>query len=827
MASVEKLGPYIRRLRAAANLSQRSLASRVGIDVTYLSKLENGRQVGSERVLRSLAEQLDVPAAELIALAGRVPGEFRLDPSEMDETDREHATAANQIRWLAGYDSDEPSGHDLLHIDRDVEAFATLIASRTITPPLSIALFGEWGSGKTFFMHQLRAGVQRLAELARASGRMQKDLASYKHIVQVEFNAWNYSTGNLWAGLVQHLFSNLRLYDTESPNSVARRTVPILADLTRTRGEIAEAEAHIKRFEDERAAASGEIARLQDDILKTERKLAELKLSVHDVIRTVKLDSETQETLRSALRQSGSEDVGDLAADLVAALHRTRAALTQSSSVVAALGQAPDRNRRLIWLLLALLMGPVCALLLGLATAVLGKPAFANLIATVGGVAALLTASASWISGQARWVSQRLADLDRADRRVREPIAAEQAALHRDIAEKEHELHQLDVAIGGLRRQHAQAVEHVAAITELSPADLLARLIQDRASSQDYRQHLGMLAMVQQDFSDLASLLLEDQQRLATFSSPEDEATDEERRINRIVLYIDDLDRCEPQKVVEVLQAVHLLLSFPLFVVVVAVDPRWVSRALRQRFPDLMGLSEGELAPTPHDYLEKIFQIPFWTEPLSAERTREFIAGLVNVQSQQIDSATALSDVGERTNDAVGDRSAPLKPILEFESESDASAAVVARLEVDTEELAFMQELATIANRSPRAVKRLVNVYRLIKARVADQKAFANGTDTLSGSHIVLFLLAVATGRPAVWTDLIRELSQTPDADLASVGAHLVDDPDTRLVTAWLATYRDGEWEKASAVQFLKWVPEVARFTFNMQEQPRQVNPGS
>lgn len=48
--------------------------------------------------------------------------------------------------------------------------------------------------------------------------------------------------------------------------------------------------------------------------------------------------------------------------------------------------------------------------------------------------------------------------------------------------------------------------------------------------------------------------------------------------VERIVLYIDDLDRCPPKRVVEVLEAVHLLLAFPLFVVVVGVDVRWVSR---------------------------------------------------------------------------------------------------------------------------------------------------------------------------------------------------------------------------------------------------------
>ena len=47
--------------------------------------------------------------------------------------------------------------------------------------------------------------------------------------------------------------------------------------------------------------------------------------------------------------------------------------------------------------------------------------------------------------------------------------------------------------------------------------------------------------------------------------------------------------------VVQVLQAVHLLLSFPLFTVVVAVDARWISRALREQFPKR--LAETGIAP--------------------------------------------------------------------------------------------------------------------------------------------------------------------------------------------------------------------------------------
>ena len=71
------LGSYIRQRRKAANITQSKLADEVGIDVTYLSKLENGRQGASETVLRSLAAALDVSAARMLMLAGRVPDELR------------------------------------------------------------------------------------------------------------------------------------------------------------------------------------------------------------------------------------------------------------------------------------------------------------------------------------------------------------------------------------------------------------------------------------------------------------------------------------------------------------------------------------------------------------------------------------------------------------------------------------------------------------------------------------------------------------------------------------------------------------------------------
>lgn len=87
MSDHEAFGTRIRDLRKARQLDQRTLADHVlagltgvggrGFDVSYLSKIENGR-VGppSIPVIVQLAKVLEVDEDELIGLAGKVPSEL-------------------------------------------------------------------------------------------------------------------------------------------------------------------------------------------------------------------------------------------------------------------------------------------------------------------------------------------------------------------------------------------------------------------------------------------------------------------------------------------------------------------------------------------------------------------------------------------------------------------------------------------------------------------------------------------------------------------------------------------------------------------------------
>ncbi|MBR8830387.1 MAG: hypothetical protein N5P05_003482 [Chroococcopsis gigantea SAG 12.99] len=71
----QSFGEIIKGARKDKGYSQRELSERLGLDFTYLSKLENNRAdyAPKEEVIRLLAQQLDLEAEELIFLAGRIP----------------------------------------------------------------------------------------------------------------------------------------------------------------------------------------------------------------------------------------------------------------------------------------------------------------------------------------------------------------------------------------------------------------------------------------------------------------------------------------------------------------------------------------------------------------------------------------------------------------------------------------------------------------------------------------------------------------------------------------------------------------------------------
>ena len=75
------IGQRIREIRKERNLTQRELADKVGLNFTYLSRVENDRldaeQTPREDTLQKIAQALDSDVDELLLLARRIPDSFR------------------------------------------------------------------------------------------------------------------------------------------------------------------------------------------------------------------------------------------------------------------------------------------------------------------------------------------------------------------------------------------------------------------------------------------------------------------------------------------------------------------------------------------------------------------------------------------------------------------------------------------------------------------------------------------------------------------------------------------------------------------------------
>lgn len=71
----ESFSRLIRASRKNKGYSQRELGELVGLDFTYLSKLENDRAEypPKEEIIRKIAHHLDLNEEELVFLAGRIP----------------------------------------------------------------------------------------------------------------------------------------------------------------------------------------------------------------------------------------------------------------------------------------------------------------------------------------------------------------------------------------------------------------------------------------------------------------------------------------------------------------------------------------------------------------------------------------------------------------------------------------------------------------------------------------------------------------------------------------------------------------------------------
>lgn len=98
----------------------------------------------------------------------------------------------------------------------------------------------------------------------------------------------------------------------------------------------------------------------------------------------------------------------------------------------------------------------------------------------------------------------------------------------------------------------------------------------------------------------------------------------EEAQFDSIIVYIDDLDRCSSEKMIECIEAIKLFLNVKNTAFVLGADERMVERAIKEHYPEID--QDKKLICSPFsDYLEKLIQIPYRLPRLSFNEQYTYI----------------------------------------------------------------------------------------------------------------------------------------------------------------------------------------------------------
>jgi hypothetical protein len=742
------------------------------------------------------------PAGEVNALAwGQLNGRPVLASGGEDGTVRLWGPVVERIAVrLPTYRSDDPVDPDWLNRDNEAAALAEMIAAQSARPPLAIGLFGDWGEGKTHFLRRIADHVSDLAAIARNDP---DDRLTHSAVRQVHFNAWHYAETDLWASLVTELFSQMAAGPGD-PGVEERRQSRLAADLAARR----------RLPERLRAAQDRQQAIRQQLEEQADRQQAWL----------LRLDPQQQALL-----------VG-LAGDQPERLYQDMRGAARGVGGTARLAwQLCAIAVRRWWFWLGVLLVAAAIALMVIAPGPLGHliGTFAGLAALVGTVIATVWSSITELRNKAKPVIEQVQQYAE-DRRRRLQTALEVATAQVDALQAE--------------------------LQDLTPTGQLAALV-ERRSRRDgpYRAQLGMMTQIREDFEQMAHLLA-----TASARSDPDAVGDELPRINRIVVYIDDLDRCPPDRVVEVLEAVQLLLAAPLFVVVVAVDPRWLLRSLSVHYRELFASADTDDASrdpiwgsTPTQYLEKIFQIPFTLPPVDQTGYTRMVDALT--------AAPSRADLGEpdpaadRTNSSLSapsaaDAGSPTAAITSDTGLQTLSAVpVVARfdpLALTDDERRLIALLGPPLVSTPRSIKRLVNSYGLLNALRGSHHAqdltetIHDGTGStyhpyraaiallgiviaypdLSPRFFPRLLQASSEHRSCSWPQFLKQISseRTADSSSSESGGALASEADA-LSWRKLVSALDKLTTSAAAIglplpepleAWAEWVMPVGRLSF-------------
>lgn len=166
--------------------------------------------------------------------------------------------------------------------------------------------------------------------------------------------------------------------------------------------------------------------------------------------------------------------------------------------------------------------------------------------------------------------------------------------------------------------------QQAAALTAALPAATATVGLVDpnQASQQKEPEHIDWASLIAQDQSKPGPL------DIRTFREDFERLIDE-TKLRALVVLIDDLDRCAPDRLIENLEAIKLFLAVPKTAFVIAADERIIRYAIAHRYAANRIRAEQAAREEPYDletdYLEKLIQVPYHLPRLSPSEIESYM----------------------------------------------------------------------------------------------------------------------------------------------------------------------------------------------------------
>jgi hypothetical protein len=222
---------------------------------------------------------------------------------------------------------------------------------------------------------------------------------------------------------------------------------------------------------------------------------------------------------------------------------------------------------------------------------------------------------------------------------------------------------------------------------------------------------------------------------------------------------------------------------------------------------------------TPLNYLEKIFQIPFALRPMERDGFRRLVDNLTEQQVVAKRVNTGERNTGQVTGAASGEEE-PGEPSVPGAAEAAAALPAIQvnvfdpnpePLQLRECERKFMWQFQSLIP-SPRAAKRFVNVYRLLRAAVNARDLDRFVREDGGGEYeVVQLLLAIQTGYPEQAMHLMGNLAgRSPEE---SWGDYLKTQNEGEFLDR-VKRLNPEVFARRPCEEFVRWAPRVARYSF-------------